>query len=122
MTRTIAAGVLTGLLLAGAAQAQQPTVYTWTGYGTNVTGSSKCPTYKMTIDVTVTGNDIKAIFQQQGRPERHFEAVKDATGAFKTKAEVGGGGSMDVTGSLAEANPAILLDGYCKFGGKLTKK
>ena len=32
-------------------------VYTWTGYGINVPGSSKCPTYKMTIDVTVDGND-----------------------------------------------------------------
>jgi len=118
MTKVIAVGTMMVLLAAGTAQAEDQH-YLWTGMGV---GSGKCSTYKMTIDVTVTGNDIKAIFQQQGRPERHFEAVKDATGAFKTKAEVGGGGSMDVTGSLAEANPAILLDGYCKFGGKLSKK
>lgn len=118
MTKAIAAATMMVLLAAGAAQAEEAQ-YTWTGMGV---GAGKCSTYKMTIDVTADGNNVKAMFQQQGRPERHFEAVKDATGAFKTKAEVGGGGSMDVTGSLAEASPTVLLDGYCKFGGKLTKK
>jgi hypothetical protein len=76
----------------------------------------------MTIDVTVDGNAVKGLFEQEGRPQRHFEATKDATGAFKTKAEVGGGGSMDVAGSLKDGASQVVLDGYCKFGGKLTKK
>jgi hypothetical protein len=31
-------------------------------------------------------------------------------------------GALDVAGSIKDANPTIVLDGYCKFGGKLTKK
>ena len=108
-------------MLAGAALAQQ-TAYTWTGMGTNVQGSSKCPTYKMTIDVTVDGKSVKGRFQQQGRDERHFETTLDANGAFKAKATLGGGNTMDVAGSLKDGNSTIVLDGYCKFGGTLTKK
>ena len=108
-------------VLAGAALAQQ-TAYTWTGMGTNVSGSSKCPTYKMTIDVTVDGKSVKGRFQQQGRDERHFETTLDANGAFKAKATLGGGNTMDVAGSLKDGNSTIVLDGYCKFGGTLTKK
>ncbi len=119
MTKTIAAaGLVISLFAAGAAQAE-PINYSWTGMGV---GSGKCATYKMKIDVTVDGNSVKGLFEQEGRPQRHFEAVKDAKGVFKTKAEVGGGGSMDVTGGVSDADPKVLLDGYCKFGGKLTKK
>jgi hypothetical protein len=100
----------------------QPVAYSWTGMGTNVPGSSKCPTYRMTIDVTVDGQNVMGRFQQQGRPERQFEATLDADRSFKTKAKVGGGGSMDVTGSLKEGDSNVVLDGYCKFGGRLTKK
>ena len=114
-------GAMAGLLFTGAAQAQTA-AYNWTGYGVNVAGSSKCPTYKMVIDVTVDGSSVKGLFQQEGRPQRHFEATKDASGAFKTKAEVGGGGSMDITGSVKDGDSKVLLDGYCKFGGPLTKK
>ncbi len=122
MTRTIAAGVLTGLLLTGTAYAQQPAVYTWTGYGINVSGSSKCPTYKMTIDVTVTGEEVKGKFTQEGRPERHFETTLDNGVGIKTAAMVGGGGMMDVIGQIKGDDSKIMLDGYCKFEGKLTKK
>lgn len=119
MTNAIAAGTLIlGLLAAGAASAE-PLAYSWTGMGV---GSGKCATYKMTIDVTVDGSSVKGLFEQDGRPQRHFEAIKDAKGLFKAKAEVGGGGSMEVTGGLSDADPKVLLDGYCKFGGKLTKK
>ena len=120
--RSVVAGMaLATLLFAGAVYAQ-PVGYAWTGYGINVSGSSKCPTYQMTIDVTVEGDSVKAFFQQEGRPERHFEATKDAKGMFKTKAVVGGGGSMDVSGTISDIDSKVLLDGYCKFGGKLTKK
>lgn len=121
MRNSIAAAMTTAFLLGGAAQAQQ-TDYTWTGMGTNVPGSSKCPTYKMTIDLTVAGNVVKGRFQQQGRAERHFEANLDAGGAFKGKAEVGGGGTMAVSGSLKAGGSNVILDGYCKFGGTLTRK
>jgi hypothetical protein len=114
-------GAMAGLLLSGAAQAQTA-AYTWTGYGVNVSGSSKCPTYKMVIDVTVEGNSVKGLFQQEGRPQRHFEATRDAGGVFKAKADLGGNSSMDVTGSLKDGDSKVLLDGYCKFGGPLTKK
>ena len=117
------AGAAIGLLLGAAAQAQAPkTVYTWTGYGVNVPGSSKCPTYKMTIDVTVEGETVKGLFQQEGRPQRNFEATLGKNGAIKTAATVGGGGIMDVVGQIKDGDSKIKLDGYCKFEGPLTKK
>jgi hypothetical protein len=117
------AGAAIGLLLGATAQAQAPkTVYTWTGYGVNVPGSSKCPTYKMTIDVTVEGEQVKGLFQQEGRPQRHFETTLGKGGAIKTAAAVGGGGIMDVIGQIKEGDSKIKLDGYCKFEGALTKK
>ncbi|SJZ32886.1 hypothetical protein SAMN02745126_00395 [Enhydrobacter aerosaccus] len=118
MRNVVVTGAISILLMAGAAQAQQAT-YVWTGAGV---GSGKCPTYKMEIDVTVDGNAVKGLFQQEGRPQRHFEATKDGAGLFKTKAEVGGGGSMDVTGAIKDGASQVMLDGYCKFGGPLTKK
>ena len=121
MLKVAFVAAVAAVLVAGAAQAE-PVVYTWTGAGVNVPDSSKCPTYKMTIDVTVDGNQVKGRFQQEGRPERHFEATRDGAGLFKTKAEVGGGGSMDVAGSLKDGDTKVMLDGYCKFGGPLTKK
>ncbi|MGD9885507.1 MAG: hypothetical protein AB7F22_31340 [Reyranella sp.] len=117
------AGAAVGLLLGATAQAQAPkAVYTWTGYGVNVPGSSKCPTYKMTIDVTVEGDQVKGLFQQEGRPQRHFETTLGKNGAIKTAATVGGGGIMDVIGQIKEGDSKIKLDGYCKFEGALTKK
>ncbi len=121
MLRTIAIGTFAVLLFAGAAEAQ-PVVYTWTGYGTNVPGSSKCPTYKMTINVTVDGKNVKGTFQQENRPERTFETTLDKGDGIKTAAVVGGGGLMDVIGSVKEGAAKIMLNGYCKFEGPLTKK
>ena len=100
----------------------EPVVYTWTGYGVNVPGSSKCVTYKMTITVTVDGNAVKGLFQQDGRPERKFETTLGKNGAIKTAAAVGGGGMMDVIGQIKDGDSKITLDGYCKFEGALTKK
>jgi len=122
MARGLAAVALTALLsAAGGAEAQVPqTAYSWIGMGTG--SGSKCSTYKMEIDVTVEGSSVKGLFQQQGREQRHFEAVADAKGAFKTKATVGGGGSMDVSGSIKDGDSNVVLDGYCKFGGKLIRK
>ena len=122
MTKAIAAGTLAALLITGVAHAQQPAVYTWTGYGTNPPGSSKCPTYKMTIEVTVTGDEVKGKFTQEDRPERTFETTLDKGTGIKTAAMVGGGGMMDVIGQIKEGDSKIMLDGYCKFEGKLTKQ
>ena len=121
MKVVVLGGAMAGVLFSGAAQAQTA-AYNWTGYGVNVSGSSKCPTYKMVIDVTVEGNSVKGQFQQEGRPQRRFEAIKDAGGLFKAKADLGGSSSMDVSGSVKDGDMKVLLDGYCKFGGPLTKK
>jgi hypothetical protein len=120
MRRAIVAGTMTALLMTVAARAE-PVVYTWTGMGVNVPGSAKCATYKMTIDVTVDGTAVKGTFQQQGRDQRHFEVPLDRNGKFKGKAAVGGG-TMDVSGVISEKESTVLLDGYCKFGGKLNNK
>ena len=124
MMRTLATGMIATLVVGGAAMAQAPTpvVYTWTGIGTNVPGSSKCPTYKMNIEVTVTGKAVKGTFQQEGRDQRHFETTLDKNGKIKTAAMVGGGNMMDVIGEVSDAGGKIKLDGYCKFEGALTKK
>jgi len=121
MLKRVAVAALVALLPAGLALAE-PAVFTWTGYGLNVPGSGKCPTYKMTIDVTVDGTDVQGRFQQEGRTERNFKATLGADMKFKTTAIVGGGNKMDVVGSLKEGDATIMLDGYCLFEGKLTKK
>jgi hypothetical protein len=117
----VAVGTLAALLFVGAASAE-PVVYTWTGYGTNVPGSSKCPTYKMTIEVTVNGRGVKGKFQQEGRPERSFETTLDKNGVIKTAAALGGNNMIDVIGKIKDGESNIKLDGYCKFEGPLTKK
>ncbi len=119
--RKMIVGSLALLFVAGAAQAE-PVVYTWTGLGTNVPGSSKCPTYKMTIKVTVDGEQVKGWFQQEGRPERGFETTLGKNGAIKTAAMVGGGGMMDVIGQIKDGDSKIKLYGYCQFEGPLAKQ
>lgn len=119
--KKVVAGSMALFLVTGVAHAE-PVVYTWTGYGVNVVGSSKCPGYKMTIDVTVDGDSVKGRFQQENRPERKFETTLGKNGAIKTAAMVGGGGMMDVVGQIKEGDSKIKLDGYCLFEGKLTKK
>jgi hypothetical protein len=104
----------------GAAWADAAT-YTLTGMGTGVLGTSKCATYQITIDVTVDGKSVKGLFKQQGRPERAFTATLDDKGAFKTRTDVGDGNVMDVTGTINDKESRILLDGYCKFEGKLDR-
>ncbi len=121
MLKKLTLATLAVVLPAGLALAE-PVVFTWTGYGLNVPGSGKCPTYKMTIDVTVDGTDIKGRFLQEGRTERNFQATLGADMKFKTTAIVGGGNKMDVVGSLKEGAQTIMLDGYCLFEGPLTKK
>lgn len=124
MTKTAIPAAALGALLLGVgavAQAQQA-VYTWTGAGVNVRGASKCPSYKMTISVTVDGSAVKGQFQQEGREQRSFEAALGQGGAFKTVAKLGQGNTIDVVGTIADAKSKIMLDGYCKFEGPLTRK
>ena len=120
-TRAAIAGTLGALLFAGTAVAA-PVHYTWTGYGENVPGSSKCPGYKMTINVTVDGDEVKGTFQQEKRPMRTFETTLDNHVGIKTAAIVGGGNMMDVVGTIKEGEAKIMLYGYCKFEGPLTKQ
>ena len=121
MRRCILLAMALAGLGAGAAWAEAA-LYTLTGMGTGVAGTSKCATYQITIDLTVDGKAVKGSFKQQGRPERAFAATLDDKGAFKTKADVGEGNTMDVSGRIAEGDSRILLDGYCKFEGKLSRK
>jgi hypothetical protein len=115
----LAVAVLVGLGLEPA-QAE-PALYTLTGMGTGVAGTSKCATYQVTVDLVVDGKNVKGTFRQRGRPERGFAATLDEKGAFKTKADVGEGNTMDVSGSISTSDGRILLDGYCKFEGKLAR-
>ena len=64
---------------------------------------------------------MKGLFKQDGREQRQFDATLGAGGVFKTKASLGGGSSMAVTGTIKDGETKVLLDGYCKFGGPLTK-
>lgn len=121
MLKKISAATLTALFLTAPAMAE-PAIYSWTGYGLNVPGSNKCPTYKMTIDVTVVGTDVQGRFQQEGRPERSFKATLGPDMKFKAVAPISNGNKMDVVGSLQEGKQTIMLDGYCLFEGKLTKR
>jgi len=111
-----------GLVPAGGAQAEA-LVYTWTGYGgfgpKSVT--TKCATYRMTVNVTVDGDSVKGTFQQDMRDERRFEAMLGKDGAFKTTTMVQNG-SMDVSGVIKDRESTIVLDGYCRFDAKLTRK
>ena len=118
MLRSIAAAGLMLLASTDASFAQQA-AYTWTGAGQ---GQGKCTSYKMTINVTVEGTAVKGVFKQEGRTERHFETTLGAGGAIKAKAMLDGGNSMDVKGTIKDGESRIVLDGYCKFDARLTKK
>ncbi len=120
MRATVGAALGLVLLATSAALAESAT-YSLTGMGTGVRGTSKCATYQIGIDLVVDGKSVKGTFKQQGRPERTFAATLDDKGTFKTKADVGEGNTMDVSGSIAGAQGRILLDGYCKFEGKLSR-
>ena len=115
--------VVLGLATLGAGAAwAQTAVYSLTGMGTGVPGTSKCATYQIIVDVTIDGKAVKGSFKQQGRPERTFATSLDDKGMFKTKAEIGEGNVMDVSGVISAGDNRIFLDGYCKFDAKLTKK
>lgn len=118
--RTMMAAMALALLGIGTAWAETA-VYSLTGMGTGVLGSSKCATYQIIIDVTVDGKAVKGSFKQQGRPERTFTATLDGKGAFKARAEVGEGNTMDVSGTITQGDNRIFLDGYCKFEGRLNR-
>ena len=62
------------------------------------------------------------MFQQEGREQRNFDATLGQGGAFKTVAKLGQGNTIDVVGTINGGESKIMLDGYCKFEGKLTKK
>ena len=121
MPRWVIAAVVAVLATqaAGDGALAQQAAYTWTGMGQ---GSGKCTSYKMTVNVTVEGTTVKGLFQQEGRPQRHFEATLGSGGVIKTKAMLDGGSSMDVKGTIKDGESRVVLDGYCKFDARLTKK
>ena len=99
----------------------EPVAYHWTGFGTNISGNSKCVNYKATLDVTVDGDSVKGIFLHEGRPERRFETTLGKGGTFKTK-DTGGQNRMNVEGVIKDGASKFEIFGYCLFEGKLTKK
>ena len=114
--------VALGLAALGAGGAwAQSAIYSLTGMGTGVPGTSKCATYQIIVDVTIDGKAVKGSFKQQGRPERTFATTLDDKGMFKAKAEIGEGNIMDVSGVISAGDSRIFLDGYCKFEGKLNR-
>jgi hypothetical protein len=114
--------VALGLASVGAGTAwAQTAVYSLTGMGTGVPGTSKCATYQIIVDVTIDGKAVKGSFKQQGRPERTFATTLDDKGMFKAKAEIGESNIMDVSGVISAGDSRIFLDGYCKFEGKLNR-
>lgn len=107
-------------LAAGSAAAQ--TKYSGTAYGkVPFGGGGSCPTYQMRIDLTLTGNQVAATFQQKDRPQRNFAATTDAAGNFTTTAIVGGGDQIKVKGSVKADRADVTLDGYCVFVVPLKK-
>lgn len=120
MKKVVIASLALAILGAGNVRAE-PATYSLTGMGTGVLGSSKCATYQISIDIAVDGKAIKGLFKQQGRPERAFAATLDDKGGFKTSADVGDGNVMEVVGTISDKESRILLDGYCKFEGKLNR-
>jgi hypothetical protein len=121
--RLVRVGVVALLITGGAAQAE-PVAYTWTGYGgygPTSTGN-KCSTYKMTVDVTVDGDDVKGVFQQVWREVRKFEAKLAPDGTFKLATTTGTGQPMEIRGIINEGKTHVTLDGYCKFEAALAKK
>lgn len=88
--------------------------------GTGVAGTSKRATYQISIDVTVQGNEVNGLFQQEGSEQRNFATILGQGGAFKTVAKLGQGNTIDVVGTIKDGESRIMLDGHCKFEGKLT--
>ena len=120
MYRSILCFAAAGLLLSVSASAQE-TKYNWTGYGRGTVQTPNCGSYKMTINVTVTGGRAVGLFQQDGRTQRNFNIPLQPNGIFKGEAMLGEGNKMSVTGKISGDSGEILLDGYCKFGGTLRK-
>ena len=75
-----------------------------------------------TAALAATRSACAVSIQQEGRPQRSFEATLDDSGGIATTAIVGGGNKMNVVGSVQEGAAKIKLDGYCVFEGALTKK
>ncbi|HEY2228068.1 MAG TPA: hypothetical protein VGI22_10080 [Xanthobacteraceae bacterium] len=117
MFRALAAVALAVLGASLPAQAEQM-LYTGNSMGV---GTGKCATYRMDLEIAVEGGAVKGHLKQQGRPDRSFEATLGAGGTVKTKATVGGGEQMDVSGTINDKEARILLDGYCKFDFRLTR-
>jgi hypothetical protein len=118
LIRLSIAAALSAVASPAQVQTQAPE-YAGTSYGS---GPGKCSSYQMSVEVTVTDNDVKGLFQQEGRTKHHFEATRDASGAFKTQAVVGRRGKMTVTGTLRPDGGVVLLEGYCRFDTKLVRR
>lgn len=122
MRTVVACSLLAATILAAAPALAQQNYSGSVNSGQNQGGSTRCTTYAMKMDLTVSGSDIKATFQQEGRDQRNFAAKAAADGTFVSEAIVGGGGKMKVTGRVTPNEVTVKLDGYCIFEFKLAPK
>jgi hypothetical protein len=99
----------------------EPVKYKWHGYGINVPGSSKCPTYEMNIHVNVEGSRVWGQWQQTTRVVRTFDFQMGADGGFGGKVDLGAS-IMTVKGQVTPDSARFDMKGYCIFGGALTKE
>jgi hypothetical protein len=119
MIGALARGVALAVLVASLPAQAEQMLYAGNTMGV---GSGRCATYRMEMDVSVDGSALKGHIKQQGRPDRYFETTLGAGGAIKTTAVVGGDQQLDVTGTIDDKEGRIVLDGYCKFEFRLTRK
>ena len=119
--RSTGIALLIGAAVLVPAAGAQSGKYTWTGYGRGGVDTPNCGRYKMTITVTAENGRAIGRFQQEGRPERNFNAPLQPNGVFKGEASLGEGNKMQVSGRMSGDSGEILLDGYCKFGGSLRR-
>jgi hypothetical protein len=119
MIRAWGTNIALALLFAALPAAAEQMLYAGNSMGV---GTGKCATYRMAMEVAVDGSTVKGRIKQQGRLDRDFEATMGTGGAIKTTAVVGGDNKMDVVGTINDKEALIVLDGYCKFEFRLTRK
>ncbi len=121
MRRAMLIGLCGAPMLLAAPAIAEPVKYKWHGYGINVPGSSRCPSYEMDIFVNVEGGRVWGHWQQRTRVVRQFDFPLAADGGFGGKVDLGAS-IMNVTGHASADGARFDMKGYCIFGGTLTKE
>ncbi|MGQ0676219.1 MAG: hypothetical protein ACT4N4_09060 [Rhodospirillales bacterium] len=121
MRSSLLVGLCAALSLLAVPGWAEPVKYKWHGYGINVPGSSRCPSYEMDIFVNVEGGRVWGHWQQRTRVVRQFDFPLGPDGSFGGKVDLGAS-VMTVSGRAAADGARFDMKGYCIFGGTLTKE